>query len=68
MNDDLQDINIFNQGFEHLKKAIECFREVSDELVTIEEFRQLESYLNNELTDRKIQRENDLESWRFEVC
>lgn len=65
--DELEDINTFNEGMNFLFKAIECFRDVSDELISIEEFRKLESWYNYDLTERKINKEIELESYKMEV-
>jgi len=58
------EIQILQDGIDHLSKAIDCFAD--SELVNQEEFDKLEQFID-ELENRKINKEIELKSYKLEV-
>lgn len=65
MEDQLKELEVFKKGIEHLKEALSYFKDCSDEDVTIDEYMDIESLLND-FTDRAMQLENELNSYTIE--
>lgn len=60
----MEDLEIFQEGINHLSKAIEEFSEC--DLVSQEEYDKLVQFID-ELENRKINKEIELKSYKLEV-
>lgn len=58
------EIEILQDGIDHLSKAIDCFADC--DLISQKEFDNLEKFID-ELENRKINKEIDLKSYRLEA-
>lgn len=58
------DIEILQDGINHLSKAIDCFADC--DLISQEEFDKLEKFID-ELENRKINKEIEIKSYKLEV-
>lgn len=58
------DIEILQDGINHLSDAIDCFADC--DLISQEEFEKLEKFID-ELENRKINKEIELKSYRLEA-
>lgn len=58
------EIEILQDGINHLAKAIDCFADC--DLISQEEFEKLEKFID-ELENRKINKEIELKSYRLEA-
>lgn len=58
------EIEILQDGINHLSKAIDCFAD--SDLVSQEEFDKLEEFIDK-LENRKINKEIELKSYKMEV-
>lgn len=65
MEDQLEELEVFKKGIEHLKEALSWFIDCNDENVSVYEYMIMEKLLND-FTDRAICLENEVNSYTIE--